>query len=132
MFKKLPTRRPKLSIAPLLDMVFILLIFFVVTTSFSQMPGTMINRPDAEYSDQLPKDSLLIGITKTGEFRFKSKSCTAEELDSLLQDRAAAVSDLSVVIVPDEDSAIKYSVTVMDLCKKYHIERVAIAEETVR
>ena len=74
MFKrnKLP-KKAKLSIAPLLDMIFILLIFFVVSTTFSKLPGVMINRPEATVSDRLPPNNILIGITQKGEFYINKK-----------------------------------------------------------
>ena len=72
----------KLSIAPLLDMIFILLIFFVVSTSFSKLPGVLIERPEATVSDQLPAQNFLVGITKTGEIYIGDDLLSMEMLKS--------------------------------------------------
>jgi biopolymer transport protein ExbD len=126
---KRKAKKAKLSIAPLLDMIFILLIFFVVSTTFSKLPGVNINRPDAEVVDRLPPNNLLIGVTKTGGFFINKRSYQEEQLLELLMIRAKSIRNLSVVIVADEDSAIKHSVMVMDACKKAGIKNIAIAEE---
>ena len=69
MFKqKQPRRKAQLTLAPMLDMIFILLIFFVVSTTFSKLPGVKINKPDATQTDQLPQNNLMIGITKKGDY----------------------------------------------------------------
>jgi biopolymer transport protein ExbD len=124
-----PKKKARLSIAPLLDMIFILLIFFVVTTTFSKLPGILINRPDATVTDKLPPNNLLIGITKEGQFYINNRKYNFEQLTETIKLRSRNIANLSVVIVADEDSAIKYAVNVMDICKQAGIDDIAIAEE---
>ncbi|MBT4552842.1 biopolymer transporter ExbD [bacterium] len=133
MFKQpAKNRKPRLNIAPLLDMIFILLIFFVVTTTFSKLPGIKINRPDATVTDQLPPNNLLIGITKAGDFYVHKKQYTSDQLQEKIALKYQANPKLSVVIVADEDSYIKHSVTVMDICKQVGVESISIAEEITK
>jgi biopolymer transport protein ExbD len=121
--------KSKLHIAPLLDMIFILLIFFVVSTTFSKLPGIKINRPDATTTDQLPPNNLLIGISKDGAFYIHKKQYTSDQLQEKIALKYQVNPKLSVVIVADEDSYIKHSVAVMDICKQVGVESISIAEE---
>ncbi len=130
MFKsKSKRRKAGLSLAPMLDMIFILLIFFVVSTTFSKLPGVLINRPDASQSDKLPPNNLMVGITKTGDIFINKKQYTKETLAKKLQLKVSANPNLTVLIIADEDSILKHSIMVMDLCKQVGIENVALAEE---
>jgi biopolymer transport protein ExbD len=53
--------------APLIDMVFILLIFFIVTTAFIREPGVEVNKPEASAAERLDDDLILLAITASGE-----------------------------------------------------------------
>ncbi|RAP28517.1 biopolymer transporter ExbD [Candidatus Marinamargulisbacteria bacterium SCGC AG-414-C22] len=130
MFKKTrKTKKASLSLAPMLDMIFILLIFFVVSTTFSKLPGVHINRPNATTSDQLPPNNILIGITKEGRYFIHNKEYVQDTLKTKLQLKYDANPNLAVLIMADEESALKHSITIMDLCKQIGINQVAIAEE---
>ena len=66
--KKIKTsrRRTRIDLTPMLDVVFIMLIFFIVTTSFKEA-GVDINRPTASTAEKKEKASILVAITETGE-----------------------------------------------------------------
>ncbi len=130
MFKsKSKRRKAGLSLAPMLDMIFILLIFFVVSTTFSKLPGVQINRPDASQSDKLPPNNLMVGITKTGDIFINKKQYTKETLAKKLQLKVSANPNLTVLIIADENSILKHSITIMDLCKQVGIKNIALTEE---
>ena len=81
MFKIKPKRKKAgLVLAPMLDLIFILLIFFVVSTSFSKLPGIAINRPDATTPDKLPPNNLMIGITALGQYVINERFYTVDSL----------------------------------------------------
>ncbi len=130
MFKARPKRRKgSLTLAPMLDLIFILLIFFVVSTTFSKLPGILINRPDATQSDKIPPNNLMIGISKLGELYINKRRYTKDTLSKTLQLKVEANPNISVLIIADEESVLKHSIMVMDLCKQVGINNVALAEE---
>ena len=130
MFNSKPRRRKAgLSLAPMLDMIFILLIFFVVSTTFSKLPGIQINPPDATQADKLPPNNLMIGITKTGDIFINNKQYTQKTLTEKLQLKVNSNPNLTVLIIADENSILKHSITIMDLCKQVGIKNIALAEE---
>jgi biopolymer transport protein ExbD len=132
MFKEKPRRKKAgLALAPMLDLIFILLIFFVVSTSFSKLPGININRPDAKQPDRLPPNNVMIGITIDGTYVINERTLSQEQLKETLQLKFQANPKVTVLIVADEESKLKFSVFVMDVCKQIGIERFAIAEEKI-
>ena len=132
MFKqKKPRRKAQLTLAPMLDMIFILLIFFVVSTTFSKLPGIKINKPDATQTDQLPPNNLMIGISTQGSFVINQNTYTASQIKEKLTIKFQNNPNLSVLIIADELSALKYTIQIMDLCKQVGIKSIAIAEEKI-
>lgn len=119
----------KLNIAPLIDLIFILLIFFVVSTTFSKLPGIEINRPDGTVVEQLPVDSLIIAVTKEGQFYIDTRQVSSMQLKNILLAELDLKPSLSVIVMPDEDSAIKWSIEILDICKQLGIDNVSVAEE---
>jgi biopolymer transport protein ExbD len=133
MFKDTRTSQTaKLSIAPLLDMIFILLIFFVVSTTFSKLPGVNIQRPEASAPDRLPTTNTLIGITPDGNFYINKQRYTESSLKSYLLNAFRNNPELTVLIMADRQSAIKFTITAMDICKQVGINSIAIAEEITK
>ncbi len=57
----------ELNLTPLIDMVFILLIFFIVTSSFVKESGIEVNRPTAQSAERQEKGNIIISVTKTGD-----------------------------------------------------------------
>ena len=110
-------------------MIFILLIFFVVSTTFSKLPGVLINKPEAVVSDKLPPNNIFIGITQLGEYYINKKKYSEKMLMDTLKLKFSTNPKLSVVIIADKESAIKYAVTAMDISKQVGIKDIAIAEE---
>ena len=132
MFKQKKSRRKaQLTLAPMLDMIFILLIFFVVSTTFSKLPGIKINKPDATQTDQLPPNNLMIGISTQGSFVINQNTYTASQIKEKLTIKFQNNPNLSVLIIADELSALKYTIQIMDLCKQVGIKSIAIAEEKI-
>jgi len=119
----------KLNIAPLIDLIFILLIFFVVSTTFSKLPGIEINRPDGTIVEQLPVDSLIVAVTREGQFYIDIRQVSSMQLKNILLAELDLKPTLSVIVMPDEDSAIKWSIEILDICKQLGIDNVSVAEE---
>lgn len=115
--------------APLIDMVFILLIFFLVTTSFVRETGIEVSRPVAVSAAPMDQSNLLVGITPDGTIHFEGRTVDLVSLRSLLKLRLSERSDRAVVLVVDRKAATGRLVEVMDECKLAGAERVAIASK---
>jgi len=121
---------PVVQMAPLIDMVFILLIFFLVTTSFVRETGLEVARPTSVTASPLERSSLLVGVSATGTVYFEGSPVELVSLRSLLRQRLQDRSDRTVVLVVDRAASSGRLVAVMDECKLAGAERLAVATRT--
>ncbi|RLB10514.1 MAG: biopolymer transporter ExbD [Deltaproteobacteria bacterium] len=119
-----------LNIAPLIDMVFILLIFFLVTTSFIKETGVDINRPVAATAVKKKGQSILIGITRDGRIYMNRHEIDIRSVRANVERELAENPESSVIIVADRDSRTGIVITVMDECKLAGAKNVALAART--
>lgn len=117
----------ELNIAPLIDMVFILLIFFLVTTSFVRETGVDITRPTATTAVSTAPNPILIGVTKEGTVHLDRREIDVRAVRANVERAMAENPEAAVVIVADKDSTTGLLIDVMDACKLAGAENVAIA-----
>ncbi len=118
---------PEINMAPLIDMIFILLIFFVVTTSFVRQSGVEVKRPVAQTATVQHRANLLIGVTADGIIYVKGKPVDIRALRPVLEQFLASSPNGSVVIVADRQSHTGTVVQVLDQCRLAGIKKVSIA-----
>lgn len=117
----------ELNIAPLIDMVFILLIFFLVTTSFVKETGVDISRPTATTAISKTKATILIGVTKDSTIHIDRRQVDLRAVRANVERALAENPDGNVVIVADKQSMTGLVINVMDACKLAGAESVSIA-----
>ncbi|WP_457552824.1 ExbD/TolR family protein [Desulfobacula sp.] len=121
-----------LNIAPLIDMVFILLIFFLVTTSFVKETGVEISRPAASTAVTKAKATILIGVTKANTIHLDHREIDIRAVRANVERYLAENPQGSVVIVADKESLTGLVISVMDACKLAGAENVSIAVSIAR
>jgi len=114
-----------IDIAPLIDVVFLLLIFFMLTSSFIFQPGIKVNLPRAITSEMLSEENAVISITAENLIYYKQKLVTIKELSSLLKGIASA--RLPVLIKSDRKASLGRIVIVWDICRQEGVQQVNIA-----
>ncbi len=117
----------ELNIAPLIDMVFILLIFFLVTTSFVRETGVDVQRPSATTAVSKDRATLLIAVTADDQIYVERSLIDIRALRIHVERALAENPEGSVVIVADRDSRTGTAIQVMDACRQAGAEDVAIA-----
>jgi len=117
----------ELNIAPLIDMVFILLIFFLVTTSFVKETGVDISRPTASTAVAKNKATILIGITRDNTIHLDRREMDVRAVRSGVERAMAENPEAGVVIVADQESRTGLVISVMDACKLAGAQNVALA-----
>lgn len=115
----------KLDIVPLIDVVFLLLIFFMLTSSFIFQPGIKVNLPKAITSETLHKNSLIIIVTKNDSIYLDERAITVDELATRLA--IAAKEDRPLLIKADRGASLGKVVEVWDLCREEGISQINIA-----
>jgi biopolymer transport protein ExbD len=117
----------ELNIAPLIDMVFILLIFFLVTTSFVKETGVDVSRPTASTAVSKTKTTILIGVTRENTIHIDRRRVDVRTVRANVERALAENPEGSVVIVADKESLTGLVITVMDACKLAGATNVSIA-----
>jgi biopolymer transport protein ExbD len=118
-----------INITPMLDIVFIMLIFFIVTTSFTKETGTVIFKPEAEQAVALQNGTILIGVRSDGDIWMAKRQIELREVRQMVERARAENPEGSVVIVADKGSRIGTVTQVMDRVKMAGVEGVAISAE---
>jgi biopolymer transport protein ExbD len=118
-----------INMGPLIDMVFILLIFFVVTTNFNRQTGVDVTKPKAQTAVSQGQKTLLIGITREGTIHIHGRQISIDRLKALVSQETSQRPDVSVVIIADQDASIGKAVQVMDQCALAGARKVSIAAD---
>lgn len=116
-----------MSIAPLIDCIFLLLIFFMVTTTFTKETGVKIKKPVAKKSDVILDQNMLIAITETGEFWHDNRKLSLEGIKSAVYYRLLEYPETNVVIIADKKSITEWVVAVLDVSKQAGAQKISIA-----
>ncbi len=115
-----------IDIAPLVDVVFLLLIFFMLSTTFEVNPGIKVNLPESSAKEiQKEKKEIKIVITKTGTIYYNGKIVDLNELKR----RFKSIKDKKTLIIIEADKFSFYGnvVSVMDIAKQNGLNNFAIA-----
>jgi biopolymer transport protein ExbD len=123
------TEDAEINITPMLDIVFIMLIFFIVTTSFTKETGAVITKPEAEQAISLRNGTILIGVKPNDDIWMSKRLIELREVRSMVEQAKAENPKGSVVIVADKDSRIGTVTQVMDQVKMAGIQGIAISAE---
>jgi biopolymer transport protein ExbD len=115
-----------INISPLIDMVFILLIFFIVTTTFVEETGVEVDRPQAASSVSLEKNSVLLAVTAKGEVVYGGREIGLAGVQPLVK-RMIQKEDLPVIVQADQQVQAGLMVRVIDEAKLAGAEKVSVA-----
>lgn len=117
----------EINITPMLDVTFIMLIFFIVTTSFIKETGIDVNRPTADTAKNQEKGNILIAIRDDGEIWMDKRNIELRAVRANVERMHAENPEGTVVIIADEASETGILVQVMDQVKLAGVERISIA-----
>jgi biopolymer transport protein ExbD len=120
-------RRSEVNMTPLIDMVFILLIFFIVTTSFVRESGIDVNRPAAQSAETKEKANVILGLTSEGRIYVEGRTLDIRSVRAYMERFLAETPEGSVVIVADKQSMTGNAVQVLDQCRLAGVRNISIA-----
>lgn len=116
-----------INMSPLIDLVFLLLIFFMVTTSFVRETGIDVQRPSASTATLTENGNILVAISKEGTLHFDGKKIDLRSLRSHITRALSENPEGAVVIVADKISYTGLVIQVMDQCRLAGAKRVSLA-----
>ncbi len=117
----------EINLTPMLDVVFIMLIFFIVTASFIKEAGIDVDRPDAPSADSQDDAAILIAISANDEIWIDRRQTEPNAVRGMIERLHAENPKGSIVIQADEESTHEVLVVVMEAAKQAGVSNVAIA-----
>ncbi len=123
--RKVFLEKGHLDIAPLIDVVFLLLIFFMLTSSFIFQPGIRVNLPRAVTSEVLHKELLVVTVTDDNGVFINERPISEDELVSRIT--VAARDGQSLLIKADKEADVGKIIEVWDICRQVDIKQINIA-----
>ena len=126
-FRRKSSRSAEINMAPLIDMTFILLIFFIVTTSFVRESGIEVNRPEARTASRDERTGLVLAVTEEGRVVMEGRDLDIRSLRPALEQFSATSPEAGVVIAADRESRTGTVIRVLDACRLAGISKVSVA-----
>ncbi len=118
-------KKGEIDIAPFLNVFFLLLIFFMFSSSFIFQPGMRVNLPKAVTGAVVSQENIVITVTKDNAVYLSERPINQEELISNL--RIAAKDKTPLLIKADRESSLGKIVELLDLCRLEGVSQVSLA-----
>jgi len=119
----------EINMTPLIDMVFILLIFFIVNSSFVKETGVDVSRPTANTAVKKELANIMVAITADGEIKMAGKTVDRRAIRANVERLRAENPEGSVIIVADKNATTGLLIEVMDQARLAGVANVSIAAE---
>jgi biopolymer transport protein ExbD/biopolymer transport protein TolR len=129
-FLRKPSEEPRIDLTPMVDVVFLLLIFFMISTTFVESPGISIKLPEASSQaiDREPKE-IKIYLSREGDVFYQDRQITLADYKTLLSKHRADSDNTTILLLADQESRHGKVVTLMDLARDAGFVKLAIATE---
>ena len=119
----------EINLTPMLDVVFIMLIFFIVTTSFVKESGIEVNRPNASTGERQERGNIIIAVRANGEIWIDRRAVDIRALRPTVERLHNETPQGAVVIAADTKASTGTLVRVMDQVRLAGVEKVSVATE---
>ncbi|MGP0565465.1 ExbD/TolR family protein [Nitrospina sp. 32_T5] len=124
-----PRKNKGLDIAPLVDIVFLLLIFFMLTSTFIRQEGMDIELPRAESSESFDMKSIKIQVQEDGALMAGDKKVEFEELRSIIGSAVEKDSSVPIIIEADKKTDFDMFAKILDLARLLGASNIVIATD---
>jgi biopolymer transport protein ExbD/biopolymer transport protein TolR len=122
----------RIEITPLIDVVLLLLIFFMISTTFVTTPGIKVKLPQAATQAATREQDIVVVVTEEGQLYFNNRRVTLDRLRLGLKEEVSKGGKDLLIVKADKESKHGRVVEVMDLAQQVGISRIAIATEPVK
>jgi biopolymer transport protein ExbD len=119
----------EINLTPMLDVVFIMLIFFIVTATFIKEAGIQVDRPDTTTAESQEDAAILIAISSNDEIWIDKQERDARDVRGIIERLHAENPKGSIVIQADEESTNEVLVQILEAAKAAGVTNVALASD---
>ncbi|MBE8167376.1 MAG: biopolymer transporter ExbD [Shewanella sp.] len=117
----------QIDMTPMLDIVFIMLIFFIVTTSFIKPSGLEYNKPEASTNTKVKNANIFIGVSSTGVIKMENRQVDIERVTANVERMLAESPEAAVLIEADKKAEHGIVVKVLDNVKKAGVDKISVS-----
>ena len=121
------TEENQIELTPMLDVVFIMLIFFIVTTSFVKESGIEVSRPNADTAEKQERASIFIAINSEGQIFLQKRNIEIDAVRANIEKLHAESPEGSVVIQADKKAETVNLVQVMDQIRLAGVKNISVS-----
>ena len=122
-------REPDFNLTPMIDCVFLLLIFFMVTTVFKQPYSLQLELPEAQQAQRVQEKKLVSSITADGRMEINRELVSAADLERVLLRHKQGTRSLTLIVRTDKETKHKHLLDLIEVAKRLRIEKVVLATE---
>lgn len=132
-FRRLHRSEVSINLTPLIDVVFLLLIFFMVSSRFSELSQLTVNLPEAESGSGANEMSLVLMVDANGQMRLNGQQVPSDALglEQAMRRQINGNSDIPMILSADAMTPHQYVVTALDVAAQLNLRRLTIATQPV-
>ena len=120
-------RRPTINIVPLVDVLTVLLFFFLVTMQFKQVSTLNITVPKIETAGKNEiEEQIVIAVSLKGEFYLNDRAVEKDVLATAMKLAGELTPNMPVLLIADEEVPLKFVTEVMDICRSYQLNKIRL------
>ncbi len=113
----------------MLDIVFIMLIFFIVTTSFIKETGVEVNKPQATTARAKPQGNILIAITASDQIWMDKRHVDLGQIRAMVENALAENPESTVIVITDKEASTGVLIDLMDQVRLGGVANISVAAE---
>jgi len=125
-FKEQKKRRPSINITSLIDVLFILLIFFMVSSSFIEQPGMKLELPTIKSREVARVENVVLHISKEGTIFLADKQVDFDQLQEEIEAMIPNIQEKTLILKADREAEHGLIVRVMDVAKRSGLTKIII------
>ena len=128
--EKTGPQKPPFPLAAMIDILFLLLLFFMLTSLYAQMEVELnITLPTSKEGAEIEREptEIIINVKADGTYVINQIAHTADKVDQILRDLARNYRGQHIIVRGDKEAKYDYIITLLDLCKKHDIWNVSFA-----
>ena len=115
-------RRPKIDVVPLIDVLMVLIIFFLVTMQFQDLRAINVKLPQIDSAgSNLLENELIVSIDEEGLFYLNGQPVVEDKIVTILEATSKLPAKPTILVVADEDVPLKFVTRIVDLCRQNNL-----------
>jgi biopolymer transport protein ExbD len=122
----------ELNLTPMIDCVFLLIIFFMVTTVFKEPHSLQVELPEARQAVIVEEKKLVASIDKSGQMEINRHRVTLAELHGVLSQQKQETRSMTLIIRTDKETRHGPVLETMEIAKRLRIEKVVLQSEDLK